>query len=99
VDPASLDGSPSLPRLLRLNMAAQTPVGKDESQSPYSNPEPESGKNNPFACNVCKRNYSRVDHLARYVVGKDSSLALYVDSSTGIIDLVRYTVRSFARPP
>jgi hypothetical protein len=49
-------------------MAAQTPVGKEESESPYSNPEPESGKTNPFSCNVCKRNYSRVDHLARYAL-------------------------------
>jgi hypothetical protein len=64
--PASPDGD--IPRLQRLVMAAATPVEKEESQSPYSNIEPEPGKSNPFACNVCKRNYSRVDHLARYAI-------------------------------
>jgi hypothetical protein len=45
-----------------------TLVGKEEFQSPYSNPEPESGKTNLFACNICKQNYGRVDHLARYAL-------------------------------
>jgi flagellar basal body-associated protein FliL len=45
-----------------------TLVGKEEAQSPYSNPEPESDKTHPFTCNVCKQNYSRVDHLARYAL-------------------------------
>jgi len=61
-------------------MAAPTPT-EEETQSPYSVAEPEPGKSNPFACNVCKRNYSRVDHLARYAAAKDSCVALYVDCS------------------
>jgi hypothetical protein len=51
-----------IPRSLRLDMAAATPVVKEE------NVEPEPGKSKPFACNVCKRSYSRVDHLVRYAI-------------------------------
>ncbi|TVY86961.1 Early growth response protein 1-B [Lachnellula willkommii] len=41
--------------------------GQDNCQTPYSTTESEAGKNaSPFSCNVCKRNYSRVDHLARH---------------------------------
>jgi hypothetical protein len=76
-------------------MAAPTPIGQgmDETPSPVSNAEPEPGKNNPFACNVCKRNYSRVDHLARYVNDEDF-LGVCVDRSIGTIDPVRYAIDS-----
>ncbi|TVY38132.1 E3 SUMO-protein ligase, partial [Lachnellula occidentalis] len=40
---------------------------QDNCQTPYSATESEAGKiTSPFSCNVCKRNYSRVDHLARH---------------------------------
>lgn len=39
-----------------------------QSQSPYIASTTETAKSSPFACNVCKRNYSRVDHLARHYV-------------------------------
>ena len=52
----------------RADMAAATPVEKEESQSQCSDNELEPGKSNPFHCNICKRSYSRVDHLARYAI-------------------------------
>jgi hypothetical protein len=48
-----------------MSDGAPAELGQDETQSPYTNTESEAGKS-PFACNICKRNYSRVDHLARH---------------------------------
>lgn len=43
----------------------------EEQQSPE--PVPTVGRGTaPFACNVCKRNYTRVDHLARHYRSRKS---------------------------
>jgi hypothetical protein len=40
----------------------------DDQQSPdiFQNAEPDSVSGNPFTCNICKRTYTRSEHLARH---------------------------------
>lgn len=53
-------GSVTPPSVILL----QGPVGPAPMQSNVQ--EPPRGEVAPFSCNICKRNYSRVDHLARH---------------------------------
>lgn len=47
-------------------------------------------ENAPFKCNICQRNYTRVDHLARHYRSRKAYCSI-VHGVMALIDFIRYT--------
>lgn len=48
------------------DVTVRTLLVQGQEDAPAEPPVTKSQMNHPFVCNICKRSYSRVDHLARH---------------------------------
>lgn len=53
--------------VMHRGLTIEMPVDDPQPPGSFQNAEADSVPGNPFTCNICKRTYTRLEHLARHI--------------------------------